>query len=122
MTYTQPDLNLGKALDTWARSPWDSLCAFIELALFFFRARAKAWWNVPPFLPVASYDYVCWRLETAYGKRTPSFTQVLYDSFYFGSWLRHYRRYTKLRSVPSDWENLQGYLNSARGLEEPRSG
>jgi hypothetical protein len=31
------------------------------------RFRRRAWYRTPPFLPLPPYEYIAWRLHTAYG-------------------------------------------------------
>ena len=49
-----------------ARAIIHPLCA-IDLLRVAWRFRRRRWYQRPPFLPVASSDYVRWRMYTAYG-------------------------------------------------------
>lgn len=41
--------------------------AGLDLARVAWRFRRRGWWHRAPFLPLPAWDYVRWRMYTAYG-------------------------------------------------------
>lgn len=60
------------------------------------------WWKKFPFLPIPSFKYIRWRLDTAYGQvdhgwKRPSLKKIIGDSANFLVWRRKNRLARKAR-------------------------